>query len=184
MNRSRSKNLDYFQHHGTNHRIEIRPENINTINNKNKLENRLENRKKNTPPIDEPTTRYRNRTGTVRSSATPTTCDMDQGCGQLTVISIPASVQDHYDGRMWMRSKKKTVGHFLLNCELFDEKRDVLRRKIWIQSVRTNVLLGDSTIIKNTEKYIESTGCFKREPWWSPHERRPEIGGNGENENH
>src|SRR5436190_24168467 len=58
---------------------------------------------------------------------------------------------------------KETVDHFLLNCELYDEERDRLRRKVGAQRMRTSVLLGDSTIIKDTIEYIESTGRFKLE---------------------
>jgi len=58
---------------------------------------------------------------------------------------------------------KETVDHFLLNCELYDEERDRLRRKVGAQGMRTSVLLGDSTIIKDTIEYIESTGRFKLE---------------------
>ena len=56
---------------------------------------------------------------------------------------------------------KETVEHFLLNCELYDEERDKLRRKVGVQGMRTSVLLGDNAIIKETIKYIENTGRFK-----------------------
>ena len=55
------------------------------------------------------------------------------------------------------------MDHFLLNCELYDEERDKLRRKVGVQGMRTSVLLGDSTIIKDTIEYIENTGRFKLE---------------------
>ena len=58
---------------------------------------------------------------------------------------------------------RETVDHFLLNCELYDEERDKLRRKIGAQGMRTSVLLGDSTTIKDTIEYIENTGRFKLE---------------------
>ena len=60
-------------------------------------------------------------------------------------------------------ARKETVEHFLLNCELYDEERDKFRRKVGAQGMRTSVLLGDSTIIKDTIEYIESTGRFKLE---------------------
>jgi hypothetical protein len=53
---------------------------------------------------------------------------------------------------------KETVEHFLLNCELYDEERDKLRRKVGAQGMRTSVLLGYSTTIKDTIEYIENTG--------------------------
>ena len=58
---------------------------------------------------------------------------------------------------------KETVDHFLLNCEIYDEERDKLRRKVGPQGMRTTVLLGDSTIIKDTIEYIENTRRFKLE---------------------
>jgi len=53
--------------------------------------------------------------------------------------------------------------YYLLNCELYDEERDKLRRKVGVQGMRTSVLLGDSTIIRNTIEYIENTGRLKLE---------------------
>ena len=58
---------------------------------------------------------------------------------------------------------KETVDHFLLNCELYDEERDELRRRVGVQGMRSSVLLGDNKIIKNTVEYIEKTGRFKLE---------------------
>ena len=58
---------------------------------------------------------------------------------------------------------KETVDHYLLNCELYDEERDSLRRKVGVPGMRTSALLGDSTIIKETVEYIERTGRFKLE---------------------
>ena len=51
--------------------------------------------------------------------------------------------------------------YFLLNCELYDEERDKLRRKVGIQGMRIDMLLRDSTTIKETIKYIENIGRFK-----------------------
>ena len=58
---------------------------------------------------------------------------------------------------------KETVDHFLLNCELYEEERDKLRRRVGAQGMRTSALLGDSTIIKDTIEYIENTGRFRLE---------------------
>ena len=44
---------------------------------------------------------------------------------------------------------------------MYEEERNVLRRKVRAQGMRTSVLLGDSTIIKETIEYIESTERFK-----------------------
>jgi hypothetical protein len=58
---------------------------------------------------------------------------------------------------------KETVDHFLLNCELYDEERDGLRRKVGAQGMRTCTLLGDKNVIRHTMDYIEKTGRFKLE---------------------
>ena len=58
-------------------------------------------------------------------------------------------------------AEKETVDHYLLNCELYDEERDALRRKVGIQGMKISTLLGDNKIIKETIEYIEKTGRFK-----------------------
>ena len=58
-------------------------------------------------------------------------------------------------------AEKETVDHYLLNCELYDEERDALRRKVGIQRMKISTLLGDNKIIKETIEYIEKTGRFK-----------------------
>jgi hypothetical protein len=58
-------------------------------------------------------------------------------------------------------AEKETVDHFLLNCELYDEEHDRLRRKVGAQEMRINLLLGDTEIIQEIIEYIESTGRFK-----------------------
>jgi ribonuclease HI len=58
-------------------------------------------------------------------------------------------------------AEKETVDHFLLNCGLYDEERDRLRRKVGAQGMRVGLLLGDARIIKETIEYIESTGRLK-----------------------
>lgn len=58
-------------------------------------------------------------------------------------------------------AEKETVDHFLLNCGIYDEERDRLRRKVGAQGMRVGSLLGDTEIIKETIEYIESTGRFK-----------------------
>jgi ribonuclease HI len=60
-------------------------------------------------------------------------------------------------------AEKETIDHFLLNCELYDEERDELRRKVGGEEMRTSLLLGNKKIIKNTMEYIEKTGRFKLE---------------------
>jgi hypothetical protein len=56
---------------------------------------------------------------------------------------------------------KETVDHFLLNCELYDEERDKLRRGARVQGMRSSVLLRDNKITKNTMEYIGKTMRFK-----------------------
>ena len=58
-------------------------------------------------------------------------------------------------------AEKETVDHYLLNCELYDEEREELRKKVGVQSMRSSQLLGDEQIIKKTVDYIEKTGRFK-----------------------
>jgi ribonuclease HI len=57
--------------------------------------------------------------------------------------------------------EKETVDHYLLNCELFDEEKDALRRKVGAHGMRSSVLLGDNQIIRETVEYIEKTGRFR-----------------------
>ena len=56
---------------------------------------------------------------------------------------------------------KETVDHFLLNCEIYDEERDRLRRKVGAQGMRISTLLGNTEIIQETMEYIERTGRFE-----------------------
>ena len=60
-------------------------------------------------------------------------------------------------------AEKETVEHFLLNCELYDEERDLLRRGVGVQGMRCSTLLGVKNIIKDTMEYIKKTGRFKLE---------------------
>ena len=60
-------------------------------------------------------------------------------------------------------AEKETVDHFLLNCELYDEERDELRRRVRAQGMGISVLLGDNELIRDTVEYIEKTGRFKPE---------------------
>jgi hypothetical protein len=53
------------------------------------------------------------------------------------------------------------VEHFLLNCELYDEERDRLKRKVGAQGMKVSLLLGDIEVIRETIDYIESTRRFK-----------------------
>ena len=55
------------------------------------------------------------------------------------------------------------MDHYLLNCKLYNEERDELRRGVGIEGMRSSVLLGDNQIIKKTVEYIEKTGRFKLE---------------------
>ena len=62
-----------------------------------------------------------------------------------------------------MGGEIETVEHFLLNCELYDEERDALRRKVGAQGMKCSTLLGDNKIIKHTIEYITKTGRFALE---------------------
>ena len=52
---------------------------------------------------------------------------------------------------------------YLLNCELYDEERDALKRKVGIQAMTISTLLGDDKIVRKTVEYIEKTERFKLE---------------------
>ena len=58
-------------------------------------------------------------------------------------------------------AERETVDHYLLNCELYDEARDILRRKVGVQGMRTSMLLGNNQMVKETIKYIEKTERLK-----------------------
>src|SRR5208282_3017854 len=60
-------------------------------------------------------------------------------------------------------AEKETIDHLSLNCELYGEERDNLRRKAGVQGMRTSLLLGDKKIIKNTMEHIEKTRQFQLE---------------------
>ena len=60
-------------------------------------------------------------------------------------------------------AEKETVEHYLLNCEMYDEERDKLRRRVGIQGMNIAMLLGNPKIIKETVEYIERTGRFRLE---------------------
>jgi hypothetical protein len=51
----------------------------------------------------------------------------------------------------------ETVEHFLLKCELWDEERDALRRRVGPQDMRVESLLGNPDLIKETISFIEAT---------------------------
>jgi hypothetical protein len=55
---------------------------------------------------------------------------------------------------------KEIVDRFLLNCELYDEGRDALRRRVGSHGMITSALLGDSQTIKEIVEYIEKIGRF------------------------
>ena len=55
---------------------------------------------------------------------------------------------------------EETVEHYLLQCEKYDRQRDRLRRKVGIEGMRTEKLLGDLKLIQHTIKYIEETERF------------------------
>ena len=56
---------------------------------------------------------------------------------------------------------KETVDHFLLNCEIYDEEWDRLRRKVGAQGMRISTLLENTEIIQEKMEYIERMGRFK-----------------------
>ena len=79
-------------------------------------------------------------------------CHLNQYLHRFNVIETP---------QCECGAERETVEHYLLNCELYDEERDALRRRVGAQGMRIATLLGDSQIIKETVEYIEKTGRFK-----------------------
>ena len=55
----------------------------------------------------------------------------------------------------------ETVLHYLLKCELFEEQRDRLRRKVGAEGMRIEKLLGDKQMIHDTVEFIKATKRFK-----------------------
>jgi len=60
-------------------------------------------------------------------------------------------------------AERETIEHYLLNCELYDEKRNALKRNVNIQAMTISTLLGDDKIVKKIVEYIEKTERFKLE---------------------
>ena len=54
----------------------------------------------------------------------------------------------------------ETVTHYLLKCEIYEEERDALRRKVRVQEMRVKQLLGDSKLVKHTLEFMERTQRF------------------------
>ena len=54
-------------------------------------------------------------------------------------------------------AERETIEHYLLNCELYDEERDALRRNVSIQAMTISTLLENDKIIRKIVKYIEKT---------------------------
>ena len=79
-------------------------------------------------------------------------CHLNEYLHQFNIIETPECE---------CGAEKETVDHYLLNCELYDEERDALRRSVGAQRMRTNILLGDAQVIKQTMEYVEKTGRFK-----------------------
>ena len=81
-------------------------------------------------------------------------CHLNQYLHRFNIIETP---------KCECGAERETVEHYLLNCELYEEERDALRRRVGAQGMRLAILLGDSQIIKDTVEYIEKTGRFKLE---------------------
>src|SRR5579871_1595488 len=109
------------------------------------------------PAKDKPASRCNYGTQAVWNTATTKTCSMDLTVayrtlppnGYLHRFNIIASPMCECG------AGKETADHFLLRCELFDEQRDALRRRVGIQGMNISMLLGNNTMIKDTVEYIE-----------------------------
>ena len=54
----------------------------------------------------------------------------------------------------------ETVKHFLLLCKKYEEPRNELRKKVGRRNMRTENLLGDPKLVKETLEFVEKTGRF------------------------
>jgi hypothetical protein len=81
-------------------------------------------------------------------------CHLNQYLHQFNIIETPECE---------CGGEKETVEHYLLNCELYDEKKHTLRRKVEAQGMRPSILLEDSQTIQDIMNYIEKTDRFKLE---------------------
>ena len=54
----------------------------------------------------------------------------------------------------------ETVKHFLLTCRIYEGQRKELKKKVGGRNMRTENLLGDPKLIKDTLEYVEKTGRF------------------------
>ena len=54
----------------------------------------------------------------------------------------------------------ETVKHFLLLCKKYEGPRNELKKKVGGRNMRTENLLGDPKLVKDTLEYVEKTGRF------------------------
>jgi hypothetical protein len=54
----------------------------------------------------------------------------------------------------------ETVKHYLLECRIYEQERDRLRRRVGWGSMRMENLLGDIECVPETIKFIEETRKF------------------------
>src|SRR5271167_620882 len=54
----------------------------------------------------------------------------------------------------------ETVKPFLLLCKNYEEPRNELKKKVGARNMRTEILLGDPKLVKDTLEFVEKTGRF------------------------
>ena len=59
--------------------------------------------------------------------------------------------------------EKEIIKYYLLNYELYNEKRNILRRRIEVQEMRSSILLKNNQMIQNIMNYIKKMNYFKLE---------------------
>ena len=94
----------------------------------------------------EPIPGHHHRTETIRSTTTKKAC----GMYHTTINEYLHRFNIIETAECECGAAKETIDHFLLNCELYDEERDKLRRKVGAHGMRTCSLLGDKNIIRHT----------------------------------
>jgi hypothetical protein len=56
---------------------------------------------------------------------------------------------------------KETVAHYLLRCSEYDEQREALRKRVGVDGMKVEKLLGDPKKIKAVMEYVEKTERFE-----------------------
>src|SRR6266496_6520521 len=147
-----------FQNH------EIGAISTDTERNRQTMDERMENRKGRRQKVSQYTqkTTHRNRNQTLSKHQKSKTYSMysETRMGHCSLNKYLHRFHITDDSTCECGEGEETVEHYLLRCEKYDRQRDRLRRKVGIEGMRTEKLLGDLKLIQHTIKYIEETERF------------------------